>query len=49
MVFIPYIRGATAHEAQICRIWVRIPFWRFLRVGVLPFIRIVNTDQEGGS
>lgn len=33
-----YFRGATAYEAQIGRLWVRIPFWSFFKVGVMPSV-----------
>ncbi len=45
MTFIPYMKGATAHEGQVGRIAWRLPFWRFLRVGCRPCVYI--TDEEG--
>ncbi len=45
MVFIPYMRGATAHEGQIGRLAWRFPFWRFLKVGCRPSFYIVPIDD----
>lgn len=36
MTFIPYMRGATAHEGQIGRVCWRMPFLKFLRAGCRP-------------
>lgn len=38
MVFIPYMKGAIAHEGQIGRLVWRIPFWRFFRGGAMAAI-----------
>lgn len=46
MTFIPYMRGATAHEAQFGRICIRWPFWRFIRVGCWPRIYIDRTEDQ---
>lgn len=40
MTFIPYMRGATAHEGQIGLLCYRLPFWRFIRAGCRPRIYI---------
>lgn len=37
-------RGAVACEAQFWRIYIMIPYWRFLRRGVWPR---VGYDDEG--
>ncbi|MGP9790718.1 hypothetical protein [Roseinatronobacter sp. NSM] len=31
-----YFKGATAYECQIGRLWFRLPFWKYLRLGVMP-------------
>lgn len=31
-------KGATAWEAYIGRLWVRIPFWKYLTLGIMPQI-----------
>lgn len=31
-----FFRGATAYEAQVGCLWLRVPYWVFLRIGCLP-------------
>jgi hypothetical protein len=33
-------KGATGYEAQLWRVCVYLPYWRFLRVGVRPRLYI---------
>lgn len=38
-------RGATSYEAAIGRLWITIPYWRYLRVGCWPSI---GWDRDDG-
>lgn len=42
-----YMRGATAVEGYIGRVWWRVPYWPYLRNGCLPRVGIEARDDEG--
>lgn len=38
-------KGFTAYEAYVWRFWIRIPYWRFIKVGCYPTIGF-DTNKE---
>lgn len=34
-----YLRTISAREWQIGRVWINVPYWKFLRAGCRPFVR----------
>lgn len=40
-----FMKGATAYEAQWWRIFVRLPYWRFLKCGCRPSIGYDGTED----
>ena len=39
-------KGATAWEAYVGHLWIRLPFWRYLKVGCKPKIGWDNGEDK---
>lgn len=37
-------KGATGYEAQLWRLGVYLPYWRFIRVGVWPYMYVDRSN-----
>jgi hypothetical protein len=45
MINIVAFKGATSWEAQIGRLWVRVPYWPYLKCGVWPKVGWERADD----